>query len=43
MAAQIITKEDLDEFRVKLPEDFKSLLGQKHAQDITGRPAELAC
>ena len=29
MAAQIITKEDLDEFREKLLTDFKGLLGQR--------------
>lgn len=29
MAAQIITKEDLDEFREKLLTDIKGLLGQR--------------
>jgi hypothetical protein len=29
MAAQIITKEDLDEFREKLLSDIKGLLGQR--------------
>ena len=29
MAAQIITKEDLDEFGIKLLEEFKKLMSQK--------------